>query len=238
MLKKIHGLLVFSGLLFFSSCDTISNLPGATTGGTTEAEAGEGVRQALAQGVTTAILSLNKENGFFGNDAYKLFLPEEAQRVERTLRNIGLGSQVDRAILQINRAAEDAVGYARPIFVDAIKEMTIQDAWAIVRGGQQSATNYFREKTRTKLLAAFSPSIKSSLDKLNATRYYGDIVNAYNSIPTTSNKLNPDLTAYVVNKATDALFDQIAREEQNIRQNPVARTTEILKKVFGRSFQN
>ena len=170
---------------------------------------------------------------FFGSNAYKLFLPEDAQKIERTLRNIGLGSQVDRAVLQINRAAEDAVGFAKPIFVDAIKEMTIQDALGIIRGGKNSATNYFREKTRTKLLAAFSPSIKSSLDKLNATRYYTDIVTAYNRLPTVSNKVDPDLTSYVVNKATDALFDQIAREEENIRENPVARTTEILKKVFG-----
>lgn len=227
-----------AGLLIsmITGCETLSNLP-TGFGTVTENEAGEGVRQALAQGVTTAIFALNKEDGFFGNNAYKLFLPEDAQKIERTLRNLGLGSQVDRAILQINRAAEDAVGYAKPIFVDAIKEMTIQDALGIIRGGNNSATNYFREKTRTKLLAAFSPSITSSLEKVNATKYYTDIVTAYNRIPTTSNKLNPDLTSYVVDKATDALFDQIAKEEANIRANPLARTTEILKKVFGnRSF--
>ena len=162
-----------------------------------------------------------------------MFLPEDVQKVERTLRNIGLGNQVDRAILQINRAAEDAVGFAKPIFADAIKEMTIQDAVQIIRGGKNSVTEYFRGKTYSKLIAAFSPTIKTSLDKVEATRYYTDLVNTYNNLPTTRTKINPDLTAYVAEKATNALFDQIAEEEENIRTNPAARTTEILKKVFG-----
>jgi hypothetical protein len=144
-----------------------------------------------------------------------------------------MGNMVDKAILQINRAAEDAVGYAKPIFVDAIKEMTIMDAITIVRGTNDAATNYFRQKTTDKLIVAFTPSIKNSLDKLNATKYYADVVNTYNSFPTTFTKINPDLPSYVVSKAVGALFDQIAKEEANIRANPVARTTEILKKVFG-----
>ena len=137
-----------------------------------------------------------------------------------------MGKQVDRAILQINRAAEDAVGYATPIFVDAIKEMTISDALIIVvQGESNAATNYFRQKTRDKLIAAFSPVIERSLVKLEATRYYSEIVTLYNNIPTTVKKINPDLTSYVVDKATMALFDQIEKEEANIRANPVARTT-------------
>jgi hypothetical protein len=204
--------------------------------GVTEQEAGTGIRQALTQGVSKGISFLNTTDGFFGNETYKLFLPPEAQKIENTLRTIGLGSQVDKAILQINRAAEDAVGYAKPIFVDAIKEMTLQDALNIVRGSNDAATNYFRDKTNAKLVAAFSPVIKSSLDKLNATKYYGDVVNSYNRLPTTFNKVNPDLSGYVVEHATAALFDQIAKEEANIRVNPVARTTEILKKVFGTKF--
>jgi hypothetical protein len=139
-------------------------------------------------------------------------------------------------VLQINRAAEDAVGYAKPIFVEAITEMTLQDALTIVRGPKNAATNYFREKTNAKLVTAFSPVIKSSLDKVNATRYYTDIVNTYNKLPAT-NKVNPDLTGYVVERATAALFDQIEKEEANIRENPVARTTQILKKVFGNLYQ-
>jgi hypothetical protein len=111
--------------------------------------------------------------------------------------------------------------------------MTIADAINIIRGPKDAATQYFRQKTTDKLIAAFSPTIKSSLDKFSATKYYGEVINTYNNFPTTLNKLNPDLRSYVVNKAVTALFDQIGQEEANIRANPVARTTEILKKVFG-----
>lgn len=229
-MKKIFTTLALSSI-FFTSCDTLSSLP--STLGVSEAEAAEGIRQALQQGTGKGISVLNRQDGFFGNNAYKLFLPDDAIRIEKTLRTIGLGSQVDRAILQINRAAEDAVGYATPIFVDAIKEMTIADAINIVGGESNAATNYFRQKTRDKLVAAFSPVIDRSLVKLEATRYYSEIVTLYNNIPTTVKKINPDLTSYVVDKATMALFDQIEKEEANIRANPRARTTEILKKVFG-----
>lgn len=213
-----------------ASCDTFSNLPGT---GITEAEAAGGIRQALSQGVSKGISFLNKTDGFFGNSFYKLLLPPDAQKIENTLRDLGLGKKVDQAILQINRAAEDAVGYASPIFVDAIQEMTIMDAINIIKGSNTAATDYFRQKTTDKLITAFSPVIKNSLDKLNATRYYADIVNLYNDFPTTIRKINPDLPSYVVGKAVDALFDQIGKEEANIRENPIARTTELLRKVFG-----
>jgi hypothetical protein len=228
-------ILLLIGFFSFTACETISKLPGYGYGvPVTEAEARQGIQEALAQGVTTAIFNLNREDGFFGNNFYKIFLPPDAQKVESTLRKIGLGSQVDKAILQINRAAEDAVGYASPIFKEAIMQMSVADAIGIVRGDKNAATNYFRDKTHAKLVEAFRPSIQRSLEKLEATRYYTDIVNIYNKLPTTTTKVNPDLTAYVVGKATDALFDQVAKEEENIRANPVARTTEILKKVFGR----
>lgn len=215
------------------SCAELGNLGSVIPTSITEAEAAQGIREALDQGVGRGISLLNKQDGFFGSQAYKLFLPADAQRIESTLRQIGMGSMVDRAILQINRAAEDAVGYARPIFLDAIREITITDAINIIRGPNDAATKYFRQKTTDKLIAAFSPVIKSSLDKFSATKYYTDVVNTYNNFPTTLNKLNPDLPSYVVGKAVDALFDQIGQEEANIRANPVARTTEILKKVFG-----
>ena len=215
------------------SCAELGNLGSVIRTSITEAEAAQGIREALDQGVGRGISLLNKQDGFFGSQAYKLFLPADAQRIESTLRQIGMGSMVDRAILQINRAAEDAVGYARPIFLDAIREITITDAINIIRGPNDAATKYFRQKTTDKLIAAFSPVIKSSLDKFSATKYYTDVVNTYNNFPTTLNKLNPDLPSYVVGKAVDALFDQIGQEEANIRANPVARTTEILKKVFG-----
>jgi len=198
----------------------------------TEEDAGQGIREALTQGVTTAVLNLNKKDGFFGSEIYKLLLPPDARKVETTFRKIGLGSQVDKAVLAINRGAEDAVGSAKPIFVDAIKEMTLSDAIGIVRGNKYAATQYFKQKTSEKLTAAFTPSVKGSLEKTHATKYYGDVVSTYNALPTTSEKANPDLTAYVVGKTVDALFDQVAQQEAEIRANPLARTTEILKKVF------
>jgi len=199
----------------------------------TEREAAQGVREALAQGVTSAVLNLHKTDGFFGSQFYKMLLPPDARKAEGTLRKIGLGGQVDKAVLAINRGAEDAVGSASPIFTDAIKQMTLTDALGIVRGNKDSATQYFKQKTSQKLIEAFTPSVKTSLDKTNATKYYGDIVNTYNRMPLSTEKVNPDLTSYVVGKAVDALFEEIAKEEANIRSNPVARTTEILKKVFG-----
>jgi len=203
-------------------------------GGLTEAEAGGGIKEALNQGVSTAVGFLNKKDGFFGNEIYKVLMPPEAQKVERTLRSIGLGKMVDDAILQINRGAEDAVGYATPIFVNAIKQMTITDALNLVRSSSKSSiTDYFKEKTSASLKAAFQPVIDSSLQKTNATKYYGDVVNKYNSLPTTLNKVNPDLSGYVADKAIAALFDRISVEEKNIRENPAARTSELLKKVFG-----
>jgi len=125
------------------------------------------------------------------------------------------------------------VGSATPIFTNAIKEMTVTDALGIVKGNNDAATQYFRRKTSQELMATFTPPVKTSLDKTNATRYYTDLATTYNRLPTSFDKVNPDLTAYVVGKAVDALFDQIAQEEANIRKDPLARTTDILKKVFG-----
>jgi hypothetical protein len=230
MLKYIFTFLLTAATL--ASCDVLSNLP-QTTGSITQTEAAQGIREALDQGVGKGIGFLNKTDGFFGNQAYKLFLPKDAQPVEATLRQVGFASLVDKTILQINRAAEDAVGSARPIFFDAIKQMTITDAITIIKGPRDAATDYFRQRTTEKLVAAFMPVVKGSLDKFGATKYYTDLVATYNRFPTTINKLNPDLPEYVVGKAVDALFDQVAQEEVNIRNNPLARTTEILKKVFG-----
>lgn len=199
----------------------------------TQAEAGAGIKEALGQGVTNAVLNLNKTDGFFGSQLYKVLLPPDAVKIENTLRKIGMGAEVDKAILAINRGAEDAVGYAKPIFLDAIKGMTLTDALNILKGGNNAATNYFKEKTSAKLVEAFTPSVKTSLEKASATKYYGDIVTTYNKLPTTFKKINPDLTSFVVGKTVDALFDQVGKEEANIRANPVARTTDLLKKVFG-----
>jgi len=230
-MKKLVLLLLVSFAL--NSCDLLSKIPTGTGTGVTEAEAGEGIKEALGQGLVKAVLQLNKEDGFFKDAFYKILLPPDAKKIENTLRDLGMGKMVDKAILQINRAAEDAAGQAKPIFVDAIKNISISDAIGLVKNGDTSATHFFRVKTPEKLNAAFQPVIKASLDKLEATKYYGDIVNTYNNFPTTLKKLNPDLNAFVTNRATEALFDLVAKEELNIRQNLAARTTDLLRKVFG-----
>ncbi len=234
-MKKL--LPVFMTFVLLSGCDVLNKLPQTTgLGGISEAEAAQGIREALAQGLTNAVLKLNREDGFFKDALYKILLPPDAKKVENTLRSLGFNSLVDKAILQINRGAEDAAGFAKPIFVDAVKSMTLQDAIGLVRNGDTSATHFFREKTTEKLLAAFLPIIKSSLDKVDATKYYGDVISRYNNFPTTIRKINPDLANFVTAKATDALFDLVAVEEKNIRTNIAARTTDILKKVFGQKW--
>jgi len=237
MTKHYGACAVICGLLFFREgfsqirwADLLKDIPFA---GASEKEAGQGVKEALAQGVTRAVLNLHKTDGFFRSELYKVLLPPDAQKAESVLRKIGLGGQVDKAILAINRGAEDAVGEAGPIFASAIKEMTLTDALGIVRGNRDAATQYFKRNTSRELISAFTPSVQASLDRTNATKYYADFADTYNRLPTGSNNVNPDLTNYVVQKAVDALFDQIAKEEANIRTNPLARTTEILKKVFG-----
>lgn len=203
-----------------------------TKSNVTEEEAGNGVKAALDKGIHSAVSFLNKPDAFFKSELYKVLLPPDAQKMEKTLRDIGFGKMVDDAIEAINRGAEDAVGYATPIFVDAIKEMTVTDALKLVTGGKTSITEYFKSKTSAKLKAAFIPVINKSLEKTNATKYYGDAVNRYNKVPFVK-KMNPDLADHVAEKTLFALFDRIAVEEANIRSNPLARTSEILKKVFG-----
>jgi hypothetical protein len=229
-MKSLFYSFVFISLLFSSGNASAQRLFNT---GFTEKEAAQGIKEALTNGVVKGISFLNKTDGFFGNEAYKLFLPPDAKKVETTLRKAGMSAQVDKAILQINRGAEDAVGFATPIFLDAIKKMTLTDALNIIKGPKDAATQYFKKKTTDTLTKAFTPSVKSSLDKTEATKYYADIVNSYNKFPTTFKKINPDLTSYVVGKSIDALFDQVAKEEANIRANPVARTSDLLQKVFG-----
>jgi len=243
-MKKIIPALFVIALVFNSSgafsqikLPKLPKIGGISNGGAvTESEAAGGIKEALAQGISKAVLQLNKEDGFFKDALYKVLLPPDAKKIENTLRNVGMGNMVDRAVLQINRAAEDAAGYAKPIFADAIKSMTVSDAIGLVKNGDTSATHFFRVKTTDQLIAAFMPVIKSSLDKLNATRYYSDLVNTYNNFPTTFKKLNPDLTSHVTNKAVTALFDLVSIEERNIRTNLAARTSDLLRKVFGGKF--
>jgi hypothetical protein len=239
MYKKLC-LLLLSGVTFMpaTQAQLLKKLGDAVSSKTsssnvTQSEAGNAIKEALSKGVASGIAMLSKNDGFFGSEIYKVLLPPDAVKIGNTLRSVGLGGQVDKAILSINRAAEKAVGYAAPIFVDAIKEMSITDALKLLQGGNNAATEYFKGKTSDKLKTAFSPVVQNSLDSTNATKYYGDIVTSYNKLPTTRTKVNPDLQDYVTGMAVTALFDQISKEEENIRANPGARTTDLLKKVFG-----
>lgn len=236
-MKKILTLFICTTVLLTAQSQTLLDKAkkaiGGKSGSFTEEEAGNGIKEALNNGIKTAVGFLNKPDGFLGNQLYKILLPPEAQKMEKTLRSIGMGKMVDDAIVQINRGAEDAVGFAIPIFADALKQMTITDAINLVKGNKNAATEYFKSKTGQKLKAAFKPVIDSSLQKTNATKYYGDAVTKYNSLPTTFKKANPDLADYVTEKAIFALFDRIAVEEAAIRENPAARTSDLLKKVFG-----
>jgi len=194
-------------------------------------EIANGLKEALNKGVTEGTTKLSAADGFFKDAAIKILMPPDAVKAEKTLRNIGLGQQVDDAILTMNRAAEDAAKSAAPIFVDAIKQMSIEDAWSILKGGDSAATRYLRAKTSPALTSAFKPVIDQSLEKTGATKYWNTAFSSYNKIA--FNKVNPDLSAYVTEKALSGIFYQIALEEMQIRKDPVARTTDLLKKVFG-----
>ena len=189
------------------------------------------LKQALTIGTQNSTSKLSAVDGFFANAAIKILMPPEAQNVEKTLRRFGLGSLVDKTVLSLNRAAEDAAKSATPIFVNAIKQMTISDAIGILKGGDFAATNYFKQKTTAALTQAFSPVISKSLNKVDATKYWSDVFTAYNRFST--KPVETDLTAYVTQKAIDGIFYQVGLEEQKIRKDPAARVTDLLKQVFG-----
>ena len=202
-------------------------------GALSESDIAAGLKEALSVGAKNATGKLSVVNGFFGNALVKVLMPPEAKKVENTLRQLGLGSQVDEAILSMNRAAEDASAKALDIFINAVKNMSIQDGMAILKGGNNAATNYLKNKTTAALTAAFRPVIQNSLDKVNATKYWNIVFTTYNELPTTFKKINPDLPAYVTERALAGVFLYIADEEAKIRQNPAARVSDLLKKVFG-----
>jgi hypothetical protein len=201
--------------------------------GLSEEDAASGIKEALVKGTGESVTTVSKVDGYFGNVEIKIPFPEEAKEMESKLRSMGMGKKVDEAVLSINRAAEDAAQEAKPIFVGAIKQMTVKDAINIVKGDKNAATLYLKRTTSAELTAKFQPIIKASLDKVNATKYWTDIVNTYNKIPLVK-KMNPNLTEYVTGKAIDGLFIMIAKEEEKIRKDPAARTSEILRKVFGK----
>lgn len=236
-LKLTYYLAIF--LFLLPSCSNaqflkkVSKALEGTPTGFTEGEAAQAIKEALIKGTAQSVDIVSVVDGYFKNPEIKIPFPPEASVIESRLRGIGLGNEVDRVILTINRAAEDAAREAQPIFVAAIKGLTIKDAIGIVRGNENAATDYLKRTTTPELKLKFEPVIKNSLDKVNATKYWTDIISAYNRIPLVQ-KQNPDLTAYVTEKAIEGLFVMIAKEELKIRKDPVARTTELLKKVFGK----
>ncbi len=191
-----------------------------------------GLKEALQKGTERGVVKLSSADGFFKDAAIKILMPEEAKKVEQKLRSIGLGKQVDNAILSMNRAAEDASKSAAPVFIHAIKQMSIQDAAGILKGGDFAATSYLQDKTSNNLSEAFRPVIEQSLAKVNATKYWNNIFTTYNQF--SSQKVNTDLSAYVTEKALTGIFHEIGLQEQKIRKDPAAQTTELLKKVFGK----
>lgn len=221
-------------LLLLTSCETaqqvLNSLP-ASTSTTNTNQIAAGLKEALTIGTQNSANRLSSVNGFFANAALKILMPPEAQKVESTLRNMGLGSVVDKAILSMNRGAEEASKSATPIFVNAIKQMSITDAIGILRGGDFAATNYFKQKTTAELINAFRPVISAALTKVDATRYWGDVFSTYNKFST--KPVNTDLTAYVTEKAVAGIFQEVGLEEQKIRKDPAARVTDLLKTVFG-----
>lgn len=198
---------------------------------TTE-EIASGLKEALTNGVSKGSDLVSQLDGYYKNPEIKIPFPPEVKQVETSLRQLGLGSEVDKFVESLNRAAEDAAKEAKPIFVSAIKQMTIQDAWGILKGEQDAATKYLNRTTSLALKEKFKPVVKKSLDKVNATKYYSDLVKTYNKIPLVQ-KINPNLDDYATDRAIQGLFVMIAKEEKNIRANPGARTSELLKKVFG-----
>ncbi|MDQ2656907.1 MAG: DUF4197 domain-containing protein [Bacteroidota bacterium] len=205
---------------------------GGSTAPLTTADVAQGLKEALIKGISTGSDLVSQADGYFKNPEIKIPFPPEVKKVEDRLRQIGLGNEVDKFVMTLNRGAEDAAKEAKPIFIEAIRSMTIEDAWAILRGEDNAATQYLQRTTSGLLREKFKPVIQRSLSKVNATKYYGEIVSRYNQIPLVQ-KVNPDLDDYATDKAIEGLFVMIAREERNIRENPVARTTELLKRVFG-----
>ena len=189
-----------------------------------------GLKEALQVGTEKGTAKLSATDGFFKDAVLKILMPDEAKKAEKTLRNMGLGKQVDNAILSMNRAAEDAAKSAAPIFINAIKGMSFQDALSILKGSDNAATTYLKDKTTISLTEAFRPVIESSLKKVDATKHWNTVFTTYNKF--SAEKVNTDLSAYVTERALSGIFFQLAQEEQKIRKDPVARTSDLLKKVF------
>ncbi|AUP80995.1 DUF4197 domain-containing protein [Flavivirga eckloniae] len=231
----IRKFLVFALVYNLTACaelqQVVNQLPqdgGSIIGNT---EIASGLRQALDFGINKQVTKLTQTDGFFKNELVKIVLPQELQKVDKTLRDIGLSKLADEGLKVLNRAAEDAVKEATPIFVDAVKGITFADAKNILLGKNDAATRYLSAKTRTALYSKFNPVIKNSFSKVGADQIWANLITKYNNIPFTNN-VNPDLTDYVTGEALDGVFTMIAAEETEIRTKLSSRTTDLLKKVF------
>ena len=234
-MKKIVVILLLA--LTFSGCETARQVLGTigdATGNSNNTEIIAGLKEALRVGTDTSTKRLSLLDGFFGDDIIRILMPPEAQKVEKTLRDVGFGKTVDKAILSMNRAAEDASKFVGNIFWNSIQQMTITDAIGILRGGDFAATDYLKRSTTQQLTTAFRPVIDRSLKNVDATKYWADVFSVYNKF--SRNPVNTDLGAYVTEKALSGLFYHIGLQEQQIRKNPAARVTEILRKVFGNNY--
>lgn len=208
----------------------VSEVTGSSTG-ISNTDIASALKEALNQGVKEQVTKLTAEDGFYKNEMVKILLPEELQKVDKTLRSVGMGDLADKGLVVLNRAAEDAVKEATPIFVNAITGMSFTDAKNILMGNDRSATTYLENTTSTQLYQKFSPVVKTSLDKVGADEVWATIIEKYNSLPLTKD-VNPNLTDYVTSKAMDGVFTMIAVEEKDIRTDLSSRTSDLLKEVF------
>ncbi|MFV8226755.1 DUF4197 domain-containing protein [Christiangramia aquimixticola] len=229
-MKKLFS--VFA-ILIFSSCAELQQIATQMPGpySVSENDINSGLKQALQFGIEKEVTGLASENGFFANELVRITLPPELQKVDKTLRDVGLDNLADKGLLVLNRAAEDAVGEAIPVFAKAVTEINFNDARNILLGSDDAATTYLSSKTRTELYGKFNPIITNSLDKVGATQVWANIIERYNALPITSN-VNPDLADYVTGEALEGVFFMIAKEEKDIRNNLQSRTTNILRRVF------
>ena len=223
----------FASILILTSCAELQSIASQLPQeyGVTDAEISSGLKQALEFGIDKEVSNLAREDGFFTNELVRIGLPPELQKVDKTLRDVGLDALADEGLKVLNRAAEDAVGEAIPVFANAVKGITFADARNILLGADDAATVYLSTKTEQELYTRFNPIISNSLDKVGATQVWRNIIQKYNSLPITNN-VNPDLPDYVTNEALDGVFVMIAKEEKDIRNTLSARTTNLLRKVF------
>lgn len=230
-------IFIILAIFFLSSCaelqQVVNNLPQTTGGGfgISNLDIANGLREALDNGIDKEVTKLTQKDGFYKNQLVKILLPQELRKVDKTLRDIGLGKLADEGLKVLNRAAEDAVKEATPIFVNAVKQITFNDARQILLGNDDAATRYLKGKTNSQLYQKFSPVINKSFSKVGADKIWSSIITKYNAIPLTNN-VNPDLTDYVTGEALKGVYAMIAVEEKDIRTKLSSRTTDLLRKVF------